>query len=232
MLQIIRMLDAGTVRGLIVATVPLLVLIGSFFGLDEAIFKTQLEGVGEKIVALVSLGGITWAAWARLFKPTPPLTETAAKATEQRLVKEMGAQGKDGTQGGVTLRAPLVGVLLALSLALASISGCKALGLEPADTFNKRLAAGYTTVTAVREAALVHLEGQVAKASDLEGAERRAALATLQNDAQNIQGQADNVREGLDIAASLRDVDFKTAELRLASSLRILDSLQRYLEGK
>ena len=85
MLQIIKALDSATIKGLIVATIPLLVLIASFFGIDEAVFKAELEGWGEKIVALVSLAGVAWAAYARVLQPTPPLSETAQIKTRQMI---------------------------------------------------------------------------------------------------------------------------------------------------
>lgn len=221
MLKVIGMLDAGTVRGLIVATVPLLVLIASFFGVDEAVFKANLEGWGEKAVALVSLAGVAWAAYARVFKPTPPVTETAAKATQERLQKE----------GGFA-KAGMLAVLLGLSGALVAVAGCQALGLEPANTFNKRLASGYTTVTAISQATGIWLDGQVQAAQAEPPDRRQALLAALRKDAQNILDTARQAKDGLDVAASLRGVDLKAAELRLASTLRILQSLQSYLEGK
>jgi hypothetical protein len=85
MLEVIKKLDSATIRGLIVATVPLLVLIASFFGIDEAIFQAKLEGIGEKLVALVSLLGVAWAAYARIFQPTPPLSESAQIKTAEML---------------------------------------------------------------------------------------------------------------------------------------------------
>jgi hypothetical protein len=233
-LQVIKMLDAGTVRGLIVATIPLLVLIGSLFGLDEALFQAELEGWGEKVVALVSLGGVAWAAWARIFKPTPPVTETAAKATEARLMAEKsgGQSSQDGPSGGTNIRAPAAAVLIALSVALAALPGCQVLGMGKADSFNERLAAGYSSVTAIREVAAVWVDGQVrtAQAEEDEG-RRQALLSAIRRDAQNIQDQADKAREALDVAATLRGLDLKSAEARLASALTILEALQRYVEG-
>lgn len=227
----IKKLDAGTVRGLIVATVPLLVLIGSLFGLDEAMFQARLEGWGEKVVALVSLGGIAWAAWARLFKPTPPLTETAAKATAERLSKERVALEGTSPQGGTDIRAPVLAVLLALSVALAALPGCQLLGVGKVETFNQRLAAGYTSVTAIREVASTWLDAQVRYAqAEQDPALRQALLSAIRRDAQNIQDQADKAREALDVAGTLKGLDLKNAEARLTSALAILEALQRYVE--
>lgn len=238
MLEIIKKLDSGTVRGLIVATIPLLVLIASFFGIDEAVFQAQLEGWGEKLVALVSLLGIAWAAYARVFKPTPPLTEKALQETQRMVaagkLQPVASQGKAG-QGGF-IRAGMLGLILAFSVALPAIltlQGCASLGLPVAQSFNERLASGYTTVTAVREATSAWVDGQVRAAqAEPDQAKRDALLKAVKADAQNIQAQADQAREGLDIARSLSDLNFEAAEERLVSTLRILEALQTYLEGR
>jgi hypothetical protein len=228
MLEIIKKLDAGTVRGLIVATIPLLVLIASFFGVDEAVFQAKLEGWGEKLVALVSLGGIAWAYYARVFKPTPPLTETAAKATQERLMQEQGSREKD--QGGFAHPA----VLMFLStLLLMVVAGCAQLGLQTSGGFNDRLAGGYSTVTALYEAISIRIDSRLRVAEMEPDAQKRAAMvAAIKADAQNLKGQVDQAKEGLDVVQSLKGVNFGAAEERLASTLKILEALQRYLEGR
>lgn len=230
MLDIIKKLDSGTIRGLIVATIPLLVLIGSLFGVDEAVFKASLEGWGEKLVALVSLAGVAWAAYARVFKPTPPLTEQAAQATQAMLQKQ--ASPPAGKQGGF-VRAGMLALILALSVALPAIvglQGCSVLGAPQLQGWNERLAGGYSSVTAVRQTASVLLEGKVraARAIADPGAQEKA-IAAAKADAQNLQDQADKAREGLDVARTLRDVNFGDADARLASTLRVLEALQAYL---
>lgn len=222
MLEIIKKLDAGTVRGLIVATVPLLVLLGSFFGLDEAAFGAKLEGWGEKLVALVSLGGVAWAAYARLLKPTPPLTETAARLTQERLGQE--AAGKQGGYAGLGL----LGTILALSLALGALAGCAQLGLQTSGTFNDRLAGGYGLVTAVADGAGIMLDAKVRAAQGKP--DRDALVAAARADAQSLKDQAQSAKDALDAARALRGVDFKAAEQRLTSTLVVLEALQRYLE--
>lgn len=127
MLEVIKKLDSATIRGLIVATIPLLVLIASFFGVDEALFQAKLEGLGEKLVALVSLAGVAWAAYARLFKPTPPLTETAKAKTAEMVAQEKlnvdSAPITSNKQGGF-VRALMLGVLLAIGVVSMSLSAC------------------------------------------------------------------------------------------------------------
>lgn len=230
MLEIIRKLDAGTVRGLIAVTIPLLVLIASMFGLDEAMVGATLEGWAEKLIALVALGGAAYAAYARVFLPTPPLTEMAAKRTLERLGQETGYK-----EGGFA-RVGLLALILALTVALGGLlttGGCSALGLPQAKTFNERLAAGYTVVTAVRETTGVWLDGEIRAAQAEPDPERQGALiAAAKADAQNIQNHADEARRGLDVARSLKGLNIGAAEERLASTLRILEALQKYLEGR
>jgi hypothetical protein len=238
MLDVIKKLDAGTIRGLAVATIPLLILIGSTFGLDEAVFKANLEMWAEKAALFVTLAGVAYAAWSRLFKPNPPLTETAVKETA-RLLKEgklqtltPPSQGPASKQGGY-IRAGLLGLILALSVALPAVlalSGCQVLGVPAATGWNERLAGGYSLVTTVREAAGVRLDGQVAKAQGVEEERRRVLLLAAKADAQNLQDQADKAREGLDIARDLRGLNLGAAEERLTSTLRILEALQKYVE--
>jgi len=225
MLEIIKKLDSGTVRGLIVATIPLLVLIASFFGVDEALFQAKLEGWGEKIVALVSLLGVAWAAYARVFKPTPPLTEKAAQATQTM------AQEQERRRQGGYIRAGMLALILALTAILAALPGCAQLGLQTSGTFNDRLAGGYSAVTAVAEGAGVLLDARVRAAQAEPDPDRRSAmLAAAKADAQNLKDQAQQAKDALDIARSLRGVNFEAAEERLVSTLRVLEALQRYLE--
>lgn len=225
MLEIIKKLDSGTIRGLIVATIPLLVLIASFFGVDEAVFQAKLEGWGEKLVAFVSLFGVAWAAYARVFKPTPPLTEKAAQATQTMI------QAQEKARQGGYIRAGMLALILALSVALAALPGCAQLGLQTSGTFNDRLAGGYSTVTAIAEGAGVLLDARVRAAQSEPDPDRRSAmLAAARADAQNLKDQAQRAKDALDVARSLRGVNFEAAEERLVSTLRVLEALQRYLE--
>lgn len=102
---------------------------------------------------------------------------------------------------------------LVLTLMLA---GCAQLGLAPAETFNQRLAVGYSTVTAVRQSATTLL---VAKKITAE-------------DAQNVQRQADNARAGLDIARGLEKTDPTAANAKLLAVRTALTALQAYLVSK
>jgi hypothetical protein len=106
--------------------------------------------------------------------------------------------------------------LLTFAFLTAFLVGCAQLGVPATDTFNKKLLAGYSSVTAVRNTATTLL----------------VAKQITPKDAQNIQVQADAARGGLDIASSLKDTDFKAAEDRLTVSLTILQGIQTYLNSR
>lgn len=235
MLDIIKKLDAGTIRGLAVATIPILILLGSAFGLDEAVFKANLELWAEKIALGVTLAGVAYAAWSRLFKPNPPLTQTAVDKTAQ-MVKDgelrtitPPASGPGGKQGGYARPHHLM-LILALTATLTTLAGCETLGLPTVEGFNERLAAGYSSVTSVRDGAGVMLDGKVRVAEAMPEDQRKATLDAAKADAQNLQDQADKAREALDVTRTLRGVNFEAAEQRLTSTLLIVKALQKYLE--
>jgi len=105
----------------------------------------------------------------------------------------------------------LRGVIIALACSL--IAGCAALGTPTPQTTNEKLAAGYVTVTTVRHMTMAAVET------------RRISP----DDAQNVNKQCDNVREGLDLVRSLKGVD---AEDKLTSTLIVLTELQKYVNSK
>lgn len=133
-------------------------------------------------------------------------------------------------EGGY-IRAPMLALILALSVALAALPGCAQLGFQTSGSFNDRLAAGYSLVTVVSEGAGIVLDSKIRAAQNEPDSERRNALiAAAKADAQNLKDQAQKAKEALDVARSLRDVNFEAAEERLVSTLRVLEALQRYLE--
>lgn len=159
------------------------------------------------IAALVPM----WTIITRLFKPTPPITTTAVLMTEAR-------ESAQASKEGGFIRAGMLGLILAVSAipVLATLPGCTFLGIPQATTFNERLAVGYATVTGIRDTAATLLTaGQISK-----------------EDAVNIQAQADNARAALDVTRSLAGINVTAAEERLASTLRILEALQTYLESR
>lgn len=137
MLEVIKKLDSATIKALIVATVPLLALIASFFGVDQAVFDREASIWTERLLALATAGGIAWAAWARLFKPTPPLTETAAQKTADMVAKgELRQVTGNSVQGGF-IQTLMLAILLAVSvMALVSLPACThtASAIRNADT--------------------------------------------------------------------------------------------------
>jgi len=125
--------------------------------------------------------------------------------------------------------------MTAVAAILVLLQACAAFGLPVAKSFNERLASGYATATAVRETTSAWVDSRVRVAqgdSTMTPEQRTEALAAVRKDAQNIQDQVDKAREGLDVANSLKGLDLKSAEARLASGLVILQALQIYLEGK
>lgn len=88
------LLQSGTIKALIGATVPLIVVLGSLFGVDEAVLNSQLEAWAEKLLLILTLLAIAWAAWQRAFNRTPPLTESARQDTILQLQKELAEKGQ------------------------------------------------------------------------------------------------------------------------------------------
>ena len=90
---------------------------------------------------------------------------------------------------------------------------CASLGVPVPKTFNERLAAGYTTVTANRQLNTTLINSRVISADDGE----------------NVQKQNDLARVGLDIASTLTGT---AAEDKLTTTITVLDSIKAYLESK
>lgn len=103
------------------------------------------------------------------------------------------------------------GWLVATTLII--LQGCQTLGIQSPKTFNERLAAGYVTVTTVRQL----------------GTTLVTSGKLSSPDAQNVQTQADNARNGLDIAQNLGPLK---GEDKLTSTLTVLQALQSYLTIK
>lgn len=99
------------------------------------------------------------------------------------------------------------------SLALVALVACQTMTPK---TFNERLAAGYVTVTSVRQTATTLLNSRKISSSD----------------ALNIQEQANTARSGLDIARDVYALRPKEGEDKLVVTLRVLDAMTRYLEAK
>lgn len=101
-------------------------------------------------------------------------------------------------------------------LATMLLVACETIGLPVPNTFNEKLATGYVTVTTVRT-----------KTTALLG----YGVITIR-EAENIQKQADTVREGLDIARSLHDQYPQAGKDKLEATLLILNTLNNYVVAK
>ena len=129
----------------------------------------------------------------------------------------IGYAGSRRRPGGLTYPTGLFFLLiLALLLSSGILTGCASLGLQSPQGFNEKVAAGYTSVTTVRESAATLL---------------RAGSITPQ-EAQKIQDKCDEARAGLDTASSLKGVDLKSAENRLAAVTQLIVALQSFVADR
>lgn len=101
----------------------------------------------------------------------------------------------------------------ALCIMFTLLYGCAQLGLVTPQTFDERLAVGYTTVRAVRNTATTLLQAKKITAAD----------------GQNTLEQTDNARAGLDIA---RQLGPNAGADKLTAVITGLQSLSQYLESK
>ena len=120
---------------------------------------------------------------------------------------------------------PTVAALLATALVIG-VSACAQLGLSPADTFNKKLAAGYATVDAVAQGATA-LVNQ-GKLGD--------------SDKANVVATTKAAVQGLDLARSLytqacppgspATCTAPSATTKLEATIAVLTAMQTYLATK
>lgn len=112
------------------------------------------------------------------------------------------------------MKSPVLGWLAILAFAL--LSACASLGVPPADTFAKRLAAGYVTVNTVSDSTAKLL------------AARRITLP----EARKVHAGLDDALAGLDAARTLSNTDLGAAETRLQATVHVLTALQALLATK
>lgn len=106
--------------------------------------------------------------------------------------------------------------LTGAALVLMLLTACAFFGVPTPETFNERLAVGYSSVTTVRQSTLNLLQ----------------AGKLTPDRARDIQDQADLVRDSLDAAKQLSDVDLTDANDRLTIALEGLNALEAYLRTK
>jgi len=100
-----------------------------------------------------------------------------------------------------------------LGLAVVCLTACASLGVPPADTFNKKLAAGYATVQTVAESA-----STLWKAGKLTGPQ-----------AQHVHDVNAEALAALDVASSMSKTDMTGANNRLTATITVLAGLQAFL---
>src|ERR1700741_4320154 len=94
-----------------------------------------------------------------------------------------------------------------IALWIFLLAGCAALGLPKAQTFDQKLVVGYASVTAAVKTTTTLLEAKKISADD----------------AQNVRNQAENVKQGLDIARALHKADPTAGDAKLTSAITALD---------
>jgi hypothetical protein len=100
-----------------------------------------------------------------------------------------------------------------LTALLFLLAACQSLGVPSPQTFNEKEAAAISTVTAIRGTALSLLTSNKITAAD----------------AQNIQAQADNAREAIQVADQIHAANPEAGGDRLTAIVAGLTALQTYL---
>lgn len=105
--------------------------------------------------------------------------------------------------------------LVALAITIFPMA-CSTLGIPSADTFNKKwLAAQQADTTVIQTDLALVQAGTISKA-----------------DGTNIEAQADNIKNGLDIARTLYATDQTAGSTKLDSVVLTLQALQTYLNSR
>lgn len=110
-------------------------------------------------------------------------------------------------------RKPLYAAFAAYLLVI--LTACTTIGVPAPQTFNERLAAAYSTVTAARDTTATLLTSGRLSAAD----------------AQNVQQQLDNARTGLDLARQVHATDPAGGDAKLDAIVVGLTALQAYLQS-
>lgn len=147
-----------------VFTVALTAALVQLVGMLDATF---IEGlVSGKAGALTQLGGFLLTAIVtglRAFAGAQPITLTQKGADEKN-----AAAVPTLRQGGFVRPMVLALLLACAVIALPVLQGCTALGLQQAQTFNQRYAYALSQTTAIRETARLALESRQIGVADAE----------------------------------------------------------------
>lgn len=99
------------------------------------------------------------------------------------------------------------------AIVLTLLTACASLGVPAPQTFNEKEAAAVSSVTAIRTTAASLLTANKITAPD----------------AQNIQRQADNAREAIEVASAIHATDSGAADNRLTAIITGLNAISGYL---
>jgi hypothetical protein len=87
MLEKISKLDSAVLRALLVAFVGLVGAILRAFGVGSEMFDKSAMELVDQVMLFITACAVLYAAYARISKPNPPLSDRAVTET-QRLVDE------------------------------------------------------------------------------------------------------------------------------------------------
>lgn len=191
MLEKIALLDSHVIRALLIAIVGVIGMALSLFGVDDKLFSSKAEGFVDAVMLLVTAGGVVYAAYARITKPTPPITEKAVKRTE------------DLASTRVSSWLPFV---LAVGLAL-TLSGCAAFGVENPQGFRDRALVAEQTVNGVIAATTSSLNAGSIKSDDAEYVRRSA------NNTRDLLSAAETAYDAGDVSTAEGRLDLATTVL-------------------
>ena len=83
MLEKIAMLDSSVVRALLVALAGLIGAVLRAFGVGSDLFDKNIMAVIDQIMLCLTALAVLYAAYARITKPNPPLSDAAVNKTQQ-----------------------------------------------------------------------------------------------------------------------------------------------------
>jgi hypothetical protein len=157
----IGMLDSAVIRALLLAVAGLVGLILSFFGVTQEMFDAQSSRVIDAVLLVITTGSAFYAMWSRARHATPPITDAAVKATEQRVAQETA--DKQGGRASVSLLSLIAGIGVMSVVLMAS--GCASLNpVRAAQSSEQKAYALYGEFVVFEEQAAVLYQSSTASA--------------------------------------------------------------------